>query len=435
MDPQFVWTCPQCGRSVPKRVSSCRCGHQSAGEQPTSVAPSVPPVPTPAAASRQRGSLPIVAGSVAATLAVVAVIALPAWWRRAPSEPPATRLTAEAVPVAPARAAAPLADTAPPPVPASVEVADPAPPSIEELVTQAMPAVVTVETAQGTGSGFFVSADTALTNKHVVREAEAVTLRSSTGGRRTARVVSSSWDYDLAVLKVDVANPAQPVLPLAYVGEVRVGEEVIAIGSPLGLQNTVTRGIVSAMRDLDGVGVVQTDAAINPGNSGGPLLDRQGRVVGVNTMKVSGRDLQSIGFAVSTYYVRRMLGSEFAGKSEHEAQQQRELTRYERTVTALASRADDVEPRWKAFRSSCVTDADVSVPREREWFALADRQPFALHDVGRCTSWREYFTESATRLRDGWRMAETRAAAGGVPVDITRSIRRKHRMFWADWDR
>jgi hypothetical protein len=357
---------------------------------------------------------------------------MPAWWRHPGAEPPAASTTLAAGRPTPSQPA--IVESAPPPALAVADAADAPLPSIEELVTRSMPAVVTVETPNGTGSGFFVSADTALTNKHVVQSFEAVTLRSSVGGRMAARVDNSSWDFDLAVLKVDIANPTQPVLPLAYVGDVRVGEEVIAIGSPLGLQNTVTRGIVSAMRDLDGIGVVQTDAAINPGNSGGPLLDRQGRVVGVNTLKISGRDLQSIGFAVSVYYVRRMLGPEFNDKSEREVQRQRELTRYEQTVASLGTRADEVETRWRSFRSSCIADTDVSVAREREWFALADRQPFTMHDVGRCASWREYFTDSARRLRDGWRTAETRAAANGVPVDITRSIRRKHRMFWPDWD-
>src|SRR6185436_1700439 len=116
----------------------------------------------------------------------------------------------------------------------------------EELVSRAMPAVVTVQTPRGSGSGFFVSPDTIFTNKHVVEDFDAVTLHTSSGGRLAARVVSAGWDPDLAMLKVDVANPTQTVLPLALPSDVHVGEEVIAIGSPLGLQNTVTRGIVSS---------------------------------------------------------------------------------------------------------------------------------------------------------------------------------------------
>jgi V8-like Glu-specific endopeptidase len=434
---EFVWTCPQCGRSVPKRISSCRCGYtQSAADPPPAAAPA-DAKPAAAAvqtvtASGKRVSAFLIAGiSAAATLLIVAAIAIPVLWRSAPRAPSPAVTPLKAGPVAPVPM---LPDTAPQVVP-SLQIPEPAPLSIEDLVSRAMPGVVTVETPEGTGSGFFVSPDTVLTNKHVARSFPAVTLRSSTGGQMAARVQDSSWDFDLAVLKVDVANPTQVVLPLGFPSDVHVGEEVIAIGSPLGLQNTVTRGIVSATRDLDGIGVVQTDAAINPGNSGGPLLDRLGRVIGVNTLKISGSHLQSIGFAVSVHYVRRMLGGEFMAKSERDVVREQALVRYEQSMVVLAGRADEVEVRWRAFRSSCFADGDVSVAREREWFVLAERQPFVLHDVGRCRSWREYFTESAALLHEGWRVAEMRATAGGVPVDVTRSIRRKHKMFWAEWDR
>jgi S1-C subfamily serine protease len=99
------------------------------------------------------------------------------------------------------------------------------------------------------------------------------------------------------------------MLELSSIGRVRPGQEVIAIGSALGvLQNTVTRGIVSALRNDGGVMLLQTDAAINPGNSGGPLLDRSGRVVGVNSMKVGGA-AASIGFAVAADHVRTLVDS------------------------------------------------------------------------------------------------------------------------------
>jgi S1-C subfamily serine protease len=408
-------------------------------DQAAPEADAIPELAAAIAAPGRRSSLTIVAGSVAATLVVVAAVAVPVWWRSNRSAPAATSPptpTATATPPPAPVTPAALSDSAPPPPVTAIEepAAAPALP-VEELVTGSMPAVVTVETPDGTGSGFFVSSDTALTNKHVVRSFDAVTLRTSTGGRMAARVDRSSWDIDLAVLKVAVANPSQKTLPLALMSDVRVGSEVIAIGSPLGLSNTVTRGIVSAVRDLDGIDVVQTDAAINPGNSGGPLIDRRGRVIGVNTLKISGRNLQSIGFAVSVQYVRRMLGPDFTMRAERDATRQQELERYEQTIGALAIRADEVEPKWQSFRRSCFADTDVSVAREHEWFALADRQPFMLQSAARCASWREYFSESATRLRDGWQAAENRASTRGIDVDLTRTIRRKHRMFWPDWDR
>src|SRR5207237_71384 len=358
MNAQYVWTCPRCGRGVPRRVSSCRCGYQQAA----GAAPAAP--------------------------------------RTAPS-PPAKCETANDAPL----------------------------PSIEELVTRTMPAVVTVETGDGLGSGFFVSADTVLTNKHVVEGNTAVMVRKSTGGTIHAQVINSSWDYDLAILKLEVVNPAQVYLPLALSSDVHLGAEVIAIGSPLGLRNTVTRGIVSGTRDYRGISVIQTDAAINPGNSGGPLIDREGRVIGVNTLKLAGDALQSLGFAVSVQYVRRMLGADFALKSEGEIQREQQLATYEKDIATLALRADEVEKRWQGFRSSCFVDAEATPSMTREWFGLADGQTFTLHDVARCKSWSGYFQESAAGVHDALRDVEPRAPSRGHALTVTRQVRRTYKML------
>jgi S1-C subfamily serine protease len=371
-------------------------------------------------------------------VSLVAVVAVAGVARSLHARTPAAAPTA--APVAPSVAntsdpASKALDKDPPPIPAKFEVTDPPVLSIEELVSRTIPAVVTVETSSGTGSGFFVSTDTALTNKHVVESQEDVTVRRSGGRTVAAHVESSSWDFDLAVLKVAVADPGQVFLPMALPSDVRVGGEVIAIGSPLGLQNTVTRGIVSGTREYRGITVIQTDAAINPGNSGGPLIDRQGRVIGINTMKLAGYELQSIGFAVSTRYAMRMLGADFGIAAERELQRQKDLAGYEQAIAAMASTADAVEQRWKGFRSSCFADPDSSAATPHEWFALADGRAFVLHDVAHCRSWRTYFAESAARLKDGMKDAEGRASASGIAVDLTRRIRRKYKMFWPDWDR
>ena len=97
------------------------------------------------------------------------------------------------------------------------------------------------------------------------------------------------------------------MLALGTVNDVRPGQEVIAIGLALGVfQNSVTRGIISAVRRADRTVMLQTDAAINPGNSGGPLMDRQGLVVGINTMKIGG-SAESLGFAVAVDHARALL--------------------------------------------------------------------------------------------------------------------------------
>jgi S1-C subfamily serine protease len=114
---------------------------------------------------------------------------------------------------------------------------------------------------------------------------------------------------DLAIVKLDVDNT--PSLPLSTIASLKVGQSVIAIGNPgMGLQNTVTRGIVSAVGSYPEIGPgtwIQTDASINPGNSGGPLLNARGEVIGMNTVKVVETDVQGIGFALSAQDILRVV--------------------------------------------------------------------------------------------------------------------------------
>ena len=140
--------------------------------------------------------------------------------------------------------------------------------------------------SQGSGSGFFVSADgLILTNHHVAGGADSVIVRMVDGREYVAEVVGSDEPSDIAVIRVEGSN--FPFLELGDSDALRVGEWVLAIGAPFGLASTVTQGIVSAKSR--GVGIleyedfIQTDASINLGNSGGPLIDLNGRVVGVNT--------------------------------------------------------------------------------------------------------------------------------------------------------
>ena len=180
----------------------------------------------------------------------------------------------------------------------------------------------------GRGTGFFVDRNTVLTNAHVVEGASSVSLHTANGTAR-ARVASVADDYDLAVLKIDGATAPHAMLPLAATPAARVGQEVIAIGFALGLlENTVTRGIISGIRQVGGIMFLQTDAAINPGNSGGPLLDTSGRVLGVTTLKF-GVQAESLGFAVAAEHARPLL----AGGRPHG----RRVTRLVRVAPAGAA--------------------------------------------------------------------------------------------------
>ena len=158
------------------------------------------------------------------------------------------------------------------------------------------------EPRQGVGSGFFIAEDGLIvTNHHVIASAESVTVKLQDGTELDATVVGSDPLTDIAIL--DVEGTDFPAVAFGSSEDIRVGEEVIAVGSPFGLGGTVTSGIVSAKSRNINAGpfddFIQTDAAVNRGNSGGPLFNTEGEVIGVNTMIFSpGGGSVGIGFAV-----------------------------------------------------------------------------------------------------------------------------------------
>jgi putative serine protease PepD len=192
---------------------------------------------------------------------------------------------------------------------------------VAAIYERARPGVVDVQVRTGggtaTGSGFVVDDDgTIVTNEHVVDQARTARIRFAGQDEPvTARVLGADASSDLAVLRVDpddVKGDLRP-LPLGSSGKLRVGEPAIALGSPFGLDGTLTTGVVSALeRDIRAPNgftideVVQTDAAINPGNSGGPLLDGDGRVIGVNSQRAGGEG-SALGFAVPVDTLKQVL--------------------------------------------------------------------------------------------------------------------------------
>src|SRR5437764_2438934 len=166
--------------------------------------------------------------------------------------------------------------------------------AVVRVAERVSPSVVHVRRGRGAGSGVVIAPDGyVLTNAHVVDEAKAVEVVLVDGSTYRAPVIGADPATDLAVVRA--LGPSLPALELATADTLRVGQLVIAIGDPLGLQSTVTTGVVSALgrslRANDGrtiENVIQTDAALNPGNSGGPLVDTHARVVGVNTAIIAG---------------------------------------------------------------------------------------------------------------------------------------------------
>jgi serine protease Do len=179
------------------------------------------------------------------------------------------------------------------------------------------------EQLRGTGSGFIVSSDgLILTNSHVVDGADQVSVTLKDGRTIDGKVMGKDNLTDLAVVKIEAE--ALPTVVFGDSEALQIGEEAIAIGNPLGLDNTVTTGIISATgRNSTQIGVgdkridfIQTDAAINPGNSGGPLLNAKGEVIGINTAII--RNAQGLGFAIPINSARDIAEQLIAnGKVEH----------------------------------------------------------------------------------------------------------------------
>jgi S1-C subfamily serine protease len=174
------------------------------------------------------------------------------------------------------------------------------------------------EPQEGTGSGFvYDSQGHIITNYHVIEGADELIVAIAGGQEYTAQVVGSDPASDLAVLSIDAGSNLPAPIELGDSDQVRVGQFVMAIGNPFGLEQTLTTGVISALgriiQSTDGSFIseaIQTDAAINPGNSGGPLLDLKGRLIGVTSQIISSSGTSSgVGFAISSNTVRKVIPS------------------------------------------------------------------------------------------------------------------------------
>lgn len=159
------------------------------------------------------------------------------------------------------------------------------------------------------GSGFIIDREGyILTNNHVIEKASSIKVKLSDGKEYDAKVIGKDAKTDIALVKINAKHDL-PTIALGDSDKIEVGDWVIAIGNPFGLEHTVTAGIISAKGRVIGAGpyddFLQTDASINPGNSGGPLLDLKGEVVGINTAIISGG--QGIGFAIPVNVARELL--------------------------------------------------------------------------------------------------------------------------------
>jgi Do/DeqQ family serine protease len=196
-------------------------------------------------------------------------------------------------------------------------------PFFRDFFGQALPSTPKERHEQGTGSGFIINSEgQILTNAHVVAGADRVTVTLKDGRNFVGKVLGSDAITDVAVIKISAHD--LPTVTLGDSTHLEPGQWAIAIGNPLGLDNTVTAGIISATGRSSGevgipdkrVAFIQTDAAINPGNSGGPLLNEKGEVIGVNTAIIQGA--QGLGFAIPIETAQRVAEQLIlSGRFEH----------------------------------------------------------------------------------------------------------------------
>jgi S1-C subfamily serine protease len=458
---EFSRLCPSCGRRGPRAVAQCRCG--------ADLPPDESPTREDAPQSPARSFSALMIGLAAAALAA-------GYWvytRPAPAAPDAA-VTAPAVApagdnspagaspdVSPERraweAAAKMEEPArdpragtrePGPDSATTLSADPAlAPALEVMVDRAMPAIVLVETSSGRGSAFFVQHDTLITNVHVVQNDGYVTLRRMDGATVNARVHSRAPAFDIAVLKVATPSPSQAVLPMGTAQSLKPGQEVIVIGSALGtLQNSVSRGIVSGLRQSGGVTLIQSDAAANPGNSGGPMLDRSGRVVGVLTAGYRGQ--QGLNFAVSIDHARDIVEGRQAnlgttqtglanikplvpGATESDQRQQQGEQEFLVRVNSAAEGAAQLDAAWQRFRGGCYKNP-ISGAYDREWFVLFTPRGLPGDAAAGCVDYFQSMRTEMMKFQDYMRTTVGNARrANLLPGTIRDTLRAKRLNF--DW--
>ena len=251
---------------------------------------------------------------------------------------------------------------------------------------------------RGGGSGFVFTPDgLILTNSHVVHDAKRIEVTLADGRRMPATAIGDDPASDLAVIRIDQARVDEPVITAAALGDsqqLRVGQLVVALGSPYGFQATVTAGVVSALgRSLRSYSgrliddVIQTDAALNPGNSGGPLVDSAGRVVGVNTATIL--PAQGICFAIgintAKFVASRLLRDgrirrSFIGVSAQTVPVHRRVVRFYDLAKESGALVLSVEENSPAKRAG-LQDGDIIVALEGHPIAGVDDLHRVLADI------------------------------------------------------
>lgn len=312
-----------------------------------------------------------------------------------------------------------------------------------------MPGIVMVETPGSRGSGFFAAPDLIVTSAHVLAGSQTASITTRGGNRVDGKAVLVSEQRDLALLQISPQSAMNVALPLGRSASVRLGQGVIALGWA---QNTVTRGVVTGLRQDGERLLLQTDAVPNAGDSGGPLLDLRGNVIGVTSAR---RDGGTAGFALAIDEARpffervppNTIGAPVpaqvaatptpqavSGPSASDARRTIGLQHYDDALVAIEMSATQLDANWAEYRKSCRI---TSVPggQSHEWFALFDpRSP--LHSTGtNCADYLAGIEQQARTVNASMTAAAEIGRQSGLFAGELRTIRARHHLDYAGWDR
>jgi S1-C subfamily serine protease len=321
-------------------------------------------------------------------------------------------------------------------------------PPLEDMIEGALPAVVMIQTPKSRGSGFFIKPDLIATNAHVVAGFLFAAITTRDGARLTGKVGQLSDQYDIALVEVPRLGPTDAQLPLGDSASLRLGQGIVALGWAQSLtQSTVTRGIVTGLRQDGDRSLLQTDAVPNPGDSGGPLLDRHGQVVGITTAR---GDSGVSGYAVAIDDVKPFVAkmtrtimtvpldsrvvAAVPQRRESDADSRRAvgLQRYSDALNAVARSAAELDSMWSRYKAAC----KIAVPpgQVREWFGLYDVGSPLHQTPPACADILTSLEQRAREISAAMALAAEGARHADVYAGAQRAMRAKYRLDYPGWD-
>jgi S1-C subfamily serine protease len=398
----------------------------------------------------------------ASVIAMVAAIAGAVWYAGPTSGPkPGAQAASPLSPttrtiVVPPPSALPPGPASPPPDPpapqpvtreSSGDLPQPSASPLEDVIEHAMPGVVMIQTEKTSGSGFLVRPDLVVTNAHVTAGYLIVTVTSQTGVKMQGRVAQFSDEYDIALIQVGRFSPTDAQLPLGASASLRLGQGIVALGWAHSLQqSTVTRGIITGLRQMGEHQMIQTDAAPNPGDSGGPVVDRSGQVVGVTTFRFENG---TGGLAVPIDDVKPFIEKVFSSvltiprsagavivprPSDTEVQRAIGAQRYATDLASAAARATTLDGAWTRYRTVCKI-TNVPAGQTHEWFGLYDANSLLHRTPEHCATLLNDLQRQADGISASMLAAEEAARRADVYPGTRRDLRRRYRLDYAGWDR